>query len=121
MIGTYLKTQCAPVKTTDRLIREPPQKEKLVSAAVYEFLFTIATIQGNSPYSASLFLLPLILKSIPLGFLLPQPFGVLGGLAEVPLGGLVEVPLTVLLVGDDVVVDGLALGSNPGDSPPFGI
>lgn len=69
IINNYLKTQCAAVSTAFGAIKEPPQKEK--RPVWFVFFSKSATIQGNSPYSASS-VLPTILKSTPSKFLMPH-------------------------------------------------
>lgn len=95
--------QWAPVKTTDSAIRDPPQIAASGSFEPLSFL-SKATIQGNSPYSASPLLFPVIEKSTPFSFLIPQTLHFLSG----SHGGIVlEVVETGRFVvdTDDGVVD----------------
>lgn len=67
-----MAAQCAVVRTTEALSTDPPQKEKPAFWLGWKFFFTRPTIQGNSPYWASLSKFPVIVKSIPFSFLMPQ-------------------------------------------------
>lgn len=61
-----LKTQWAPVKTTEGWINEPPQRQSACPLSK-------AIVHGNSPKPDSPFTLPASAKSIPLTFLIPHP------------------------------------------------
>lgn len=77
----------------------------------------IATIHGNSPYSASLSLLPVILKSMPFGFLIPQKLLTGAGVTGTGPGAVFDATV-VVVVGGGIVSPGCG---RFGLSPPSGI
>lgn len=109
------------MRTTFGAIKDPPHRNGRPTSTLLPDLFRTATIQGNSPYSASLSLFPINLKSMPFWFLKPQvPTGRVGVLGVVVDVVILDLGWRVVL-GEGVVVVGFAVGSKFKGSPFGGI